>query len=266
MGAGDHHVSLSAGSYAQLRAVPSMQGDQQRTVELWLRTTQPGDQCLLGAGSSSHVSAFSLCLTGGHQASAPPPNAPGVYLQTFDGDIYIPNLGLNDGSWHYLAATLSGANVSIVVDGQTPPGFIWNGTSYSGIVAQPFALPSPPQTSATPVTIGAGAWAPSSPVIWQKSRSIRAPSTSARSTPTRPVRRFLRCRYRSSRARRPPAPPGPRPLRRRCRRRPPCRPDSRCRAERQSTAAAPPAPVDILSWPRAPTPARRPSRKTAALR
>jgi hypothetical protein len=124
-----------------------LEGDNERTLELWFKTTQTADQCVLSAGEQSHTHAFSLCLTNGQQGGAPPPNTPGVYLQTFDADIYIPNLTLTDNQWHYIAVTLSGSTVTIDVDGQTPSGFVWNGSSYSPLATQPFTLPFQPNTT-----------------------------------------------------------------------------------------------------------------------
>lgn len=144
---------------AQAPELTAMQGDNSRTVELWFRTTNTGDECVLSAGSQTANSSFSLCLTDGQQSFAPPPNTPGVYLQTWNADLYIPNLMLTDGNFHYIAATLSGSTVSVDVDGQIPSGFVWNGSGYSGKVAQPFTLPSQPNTTATATGIGSAGWA-----------------------------------------------------------------------------------------------------------
>ncbi|HEY4026494.1 MAG TPA: LamG-like jellyroll fold domain-containing protein, partial [Candidatus Dormibacteraeota bacterium] len=57
---------------------------------------------------------------------------------------------------HHLVVTLSGSTVSVLVDGATPSGLVWNGSSWSGSGAQPFALPSAPATAASPLTIGHG--------------------------------------------------------------------------------------------------------------
>jgi hypothetical protein len=140
-----------------------MQGDNERTVELWFKTTQTKDQCILNAGEQSHTHAFSLCLTDGKQFAAPSPNTPGVYLQMFDADVYIPNPTLTDNQWHYIAVTLSGSTVTIDVDGQTPSGFVWNGSSYSPLATPPFTLPFQPDTISNPsgaVGIGTAGWAP----------------------------------------------------------------------------------------------------------
>ncbi|MGH2892430.1 MAG: LamG-like jellyroll fold domain-containing protein [Solirubrobacteraceae bacterium] len=146
---------------AQTPQLTAMQGDNSRTVELWFRTSESADQCVFSSGSQTANSSFSLCLTDGNQGGAPPPNTPGVYLQTWNADLYIPNLTLTDAAFHYIAATLSASTVSIDVDGHTPAGFVWNGSSYSSEVAQPFTLPSLPNTTATTTGIGSAGWAAS---------------------------------------------------------------------------------------------------------
>jgi hypothetical protein len=159
VGGGSQAVALSGGVYVQAPALAAMQGDNSRTVELWLKTSAPTDQCMLSSGTASHAASFSLCLTDGKQYGAPPPGTAGIYLQTYDADVYIPGLQLMDGAWHYVAVALSGSTVSIVVDGQTPSGFIWNGQAYSGLVSQPFVLPSTPNTAASAIGIGETGWA-----------------------------------------------------------------------------------------------------------
>jgi hypothetical protein len=136
-----------------------LEADNSRTVELWFKTTQTNDQCLFTAGSAAPGQSFSLCLTDGKQYAAPAPNTPGIYLQTWNADIYLPELpSLTDGNWHYLAVTLSGSAVTVYVDGTTPGGFIWNGSTYSSFATQPFTLPLQPHTAATPAGIGSAGW------------------------------------------------------------------------------------------------------------
>jgi hypothetical protein len=145
---------------AQGPAMAPLQGDNTRTVELWFKTANSGDQCLLSSGSKAHAKAFSVCLTNGKQYGAPPPMSPGVYIQTWDADVYIPGLTLTDGRWHYIAVELTGSALTVDVDGATPGGFVWNGSSYTALSTQPFSLPSTPNTAATPVGIGAAGWGP----------------------------------------------------------------------------------------------------------
>lgn len=139
-------------------ALCATSGDHPRTFEVWFKTTRSGDQCLASSGVAQHARAFSLCLTDGKQGGAPPPRSPGVYLQTVDADVYIPNPQLADDQWHYLAVALSRSTVLVDVDGRTPPGFIWNGASYSVIARQPFLLPSTPDTATTGTGIGTAGW------------------------------------------------------------------------------------------------------------
>ena len=137
-----------------------LEADNSRTVELWFKTTQTHDQCLFTVGSAAPGKSFSLCLTDGKQYAAPAPNTPGVYLQTWNADLYLPELpSMTDGKWHYIAVTLSGSSVTLYVDGIAPGGFIWNGSAYSSFATQPFTLPLQPDTAATPAGIGSAGWA-----------------------------------------------------------------------------------------------------------
>src|SRR5207253_10453569 len=79
---------------------------------------------------------------------------PGVYLNLYNDDVYLPGLSLADGQPHHLVVTLSGTTASIYVDGSTPNGLIWNGTAWSASTAQPFTLPTVPNTPANPLWIG----------------------------------------------------------------------------------------------------------------
>jgi Concanavalin A-like lectin/glucanases superfamily len=145
---------------AHTPALAPLEADSPRTVELWFKTTQTNDQCLFMAGNSAPGQSFSLCLTDGKQYAAPAPNTPGVYLQIWDADLYLPELpSLTDGNWHYIAVTLSGSAVTVYVDGTSPGGFVWNGSAYSSFATQPFTLPLQPHTTATPAGIGSAGWA-----------------------------------------------------------------------------------------------------------
>jgi hypothetical protein len=158
---GEGSQALAIGSDgAHTPKLAPLEGDSPRTVELWFKTTQTKDQCLFTAGSAEPGQAFSLCLTDGQQYAAPTPNTPGLYLQTWNADLYLPELpSLTDGNWHYLAVTLSGSAVTVYVDGTAPGGFVWNGSAYSTFATRPFMLPLQPNTAATPAGIGSAGWA-----------------------------------------------------------------------------------------------------------
>src|SRR5207249_2573512 len=57
---------------------------------------------------------------------------------------------------HQVVVTLSGSSLTIYIDGSTPQGLVWNGSGWSGMTAQPFALPVTPNVAAHPITIGHG--------------------------------------------------------------------------------------------------------------
>jgi RNA polymerase sigma factor (sigma-70 family) len=144
-------ISLAQGGTSTRAPLSPLVGDAARTAEAWFKTTSGG--CVLVAGADGHTGAFSLCLMDG-PVNSPTPGAPGFYLQTWDADIFIPIPNMTDDRWHYLALTLSGTTVHIVIDGTQPPGYVWNGTGYGGLTTQPFTLPYTPDTGSSPLGVG----------------------------------------------------------------------------------------------------------------
>jgi eukaryotic-like serine/threonine-protein kinase len=150
-------ISTADGGTHTTTALSPLAGDAPRTVEAWFRTTSTG--CIFSTGLAAHAQAFSLCLRDG-PVNVPTPGAPGVYFETYDADIFVPIGNLTDGTWHYLALTLTGNMVNIVIDGTAPQGYIWDGDAqmpgggaYTALTAQPFALPYTPDTAATPLGV-----------------------------------------------------------------------------------------------------------------
>jgi hypothetical protein len=134
-------------------------GNESRTVELMFDNVSGAvDSCLFNAGAQAHAQAFSICVTDGNQFASPTPGSAGLYVQTYDSDVYVPELGVDQPGWHYLAVSLTGSQLSVDFDDGAPSGFIWNGTSYSSLSAQPFTLPNEPSTVATPIDIGGPGW------------------------------------------------------------------------------------------------------------
>jgi|SRR5579872_564160 len=146
-------ISTAAGGTHTATSLSPLAGDASRTVEAWFRTTAAG--CIFSAGLDAHTRGFALCLRDG-PVNAPAPGAPGVYFATYDADIFIPAANLTDGTWQYLAVTLTGNTVAIVIDGTAPRGYIWDGDArmpgggtYTPLTIQPFTLPYTPGTAAT---------------------------------------------------------------------------------------------------------------------
>jgi RHS repeat-associated protein len=136
--------------------IAPMQGDNARSLELWLKTTSTGSQTIVDASNASVAGqAFQVGLTqNGGVGGNPNTNTPGVYLNLFSDDVYLPGQNLADGNSHHLVVTLSGSSVYVYVDGATPSGLVWNGSTWSGSVAQPFSLPTQPDTVLNPIWIG----------------------------------------------------------------------------------------------------------------
>ena len=99
---------------------------------------------------------LSLCLRDG-PVNAPTPGVPGLYFETYDADIFIPIGNLTDGTWHYLAVTLTGNTADIVYPTAPSPRDTYGtatpawptGGAYRRVTAQPFTLPYTPDTAAT---------------------------------------------------------------------------------------------------------------------
>ncbi len=144
-------ISTAQGGSSTSTPLSPLVGDAPRTAEAWFKTLSGG--CVLVAGTDGHSSAFSLCLMNG-PVNSPTPGTPGFYLQTWDADIFIPIPDMTDGRWHYLAVTLTGNTVNIVIDASQPQGYVWNGTGYGNLTAQPFTLPYTPDTGASTVGVG----------------------------------------------------------------------------------------------------------------
>jgi RHS repeat-associated protein len=153
-------VSLNGSNgYATAPTLSALQGDNTRSVELWFQTTNNGGEPLFDSGNQGgpNGSMFNLQLTGQNTVAnnPPPPNSPGLYLVMRGEDVYIPGLYLADGKRHQVVVELSGSSLWIYVDNTTPGGYMdiggWN-TRY--LLAQPFNLPTTPNTPANPVLIG----------------------------------------------------------------------------------------------------------------
>jgi RHS repeat-associated protein len=144
--------------YATAATLTPLQGANTRSVELWFSTTNNGGQPLFDSGNSgSNYQSFNLQLTGpGTMRENPPsPNTAGIFMQTWQEDIYLPNLNLADGKRHHVIVEISGSSMWIYVDNTLPQGvmyaFGW-GTRY--LSPQPFTLANPLNTTGNPILIG----------------------------------------------------------------------------------------------------------------
>ena len=155
IGGKDGTLAVTGGGTSTNAALSPLVGDAARTLEAWFRTTSGG--CVLTAGSQGPNQAFSMCFADG-PLNSPAPGSPGFYLQTWNADIFIPDSGWNDGAWHYVAVTLSGSRVNVIIDGNQPSGYVWDGNAYGPLAHQPFSLPSAPNTASSPLGIGTSGW------------------------------------------------------------------------------------------------------------
>jgi Concanavalin A-like lectin/glucanases superfamily len=157
---GDADTAMAVDGSARITGptLTPLQGDNARSVELWLQTTYGGQQVVLdGGGWNATGQSFLMALTQyGGVGGSPSVNTPGFYVAFWGADVYLPNLNLADGRPHHLVANLSGSSLTIYVDGGTPQGLNWNGSGWSGLSGQPFALLVTPSTAPHPLWLGQG--------------------------------------------------------------------------------------------------------------
>ena len=148
--------------YVSANTLTGLQGDNSRTVSIWIKTSTTTQQPFFYSGVASIGQQFGLALTKQDEVgfstqahTLPPTNTPGVYLSFYFDDVYIPGQMLTDNKWHYIVVTLSGTSVYLYIDGAKPPGYVWNGSSWSSsLISQPFTLPSTPNTTGNYIWIG----------------------------------------------------------------------------------------------------------------
>lgn len=134
--------------------VAPMLGASDRTVELWFNASSQGT--IFHGGQPGHTQSFDLTVLDSGPGGCGSPSGPGLYLRFWDDDLFFPG-ALDNGSWHYLAVTVSqgGTVVSVDVDGQEPSGYVWNGSCYtSSPVSQPFTMPYPLDTGSGGYGVG----------------------------------------------------------------------------------------------------------------
>ena len=154
---GDAATSFDGSSaYVSAPTQTALQGNHARTVELWFNSASSAQQMLFDSGGTGAGQTFYIGTTSDGGVCGAPANTAGAYVGFGgNGDVYIPGLHLNDGSTHYIAVTLQGTSFSVYVDGTAVPGYMYN-NSWSALTAQPFALPTTPNTTGNPIWIGRG--------------------------------------------------------------------------------------------------------------
>lgn len=163
-------IGTNANAYvSDSNDLPALEGSSDRTVELWFNTTQTASATMFASGTQgTSDAAFTISLvTADGLGGCNPPSAAGVYVQFYNDDIAIPFPNLTDGNWHYVAVTVSDAGnlVNVVIDGQQPPGYIWNNVCYSSTptsqtASSPsgFTMPTTVDTATAPFTFGGSGW------------------------------------------------------------------------------------------------------------
>jgi O-glycosyl hydrolase len=158
--AGDNGYVSTANQSTPLAATTS---NHDRTVELWFNTSQTNTQNLFATGSPGHTSIFDISLVGTdvQPGGCGSPGGIGLYVRFWDNDLYLTGLSLADAQWHYVVVTVSnsGNTVNVFIDGKQPTGYVWNGSCYTpSAQTQPFSMPYPVNTAATPIGLGNSDW------------------------------------------------------------------------------------------------------------
>jgi len=157
--------------YATAPTLTTLQGDNTRSIELWVQTSTQSAQSLIdvGAGAGSSNQMFSLIAVPQGWVTNNPPGGislPGVYVALWTQDVYFPGINIEDGKRHHLVLELVGNNIWLYVDGATP-GAYWTNTGGNDTFAgswgpnrylqqQPVTLSTTPNTGANPILIGNG--------------------------------------------------------------------------------------------------------------
>jgi large repetitive protein len=106
--AADTATAVQDSGYNIGTAYPTLpSNNSSRTIEVWLRTTNGGTQCMAGWGNQSTSNGFDFCLGGAS-----------VYVQGYSDDLTFTNpTSLADGNWHFVAVTATATSATVYVDG-----------------------------------------------------------------------------------------------------------------------------------------------------
>ena len=136
LGAGD--ALQVAGGYVETAAI------SEKSVEMWIK---PNIQEQMGIYSGGPVGttnqSFEIHM---YKPSGIDPsfNTFGIYVAFWNNDVLLPFDAIKSG-WHHVAITWDGStSIQIVVDGQTPDGYVYTPGPGWGLQSQPFALSATP--------------------------------------------------------------------------------------------------------------------------
>jgi RHS repeat-associated protein len=154
---GDGGTSMSFDGSAAAVTAPALtplQGDNTRTVELWMSTSNPGHQTVFSSGTGAANQAFSLGPVPSSQVSSSLAPGTGLYIWLDGSDVYLPNSNLADGQRHHVVVTLSGTTLNAYVDGSAPAAMLLSSSgTWSSPSAQPVSLWATPNTASSAVGI-----------------------------------------------------------------------------------------------------------------
>ena len=150
-------------SYVSAPAQATLTGNSSRSISLWFKTNvTTQDQGLFDSGginvNNTAQEIYTVAANGANPANPPATSPGGIAIVMWGNDIYVP-IGINNvanNEWHQLVFTYDNTTqqATLYFDGTAESSYLWNGSSWTALVSQPFTLSSPLNTTANNVFIG----------------------------------------------------------------------------------------------------------------
>lgn len=159
---GGHIIMDGVNDYVNEPTLPSVSGNNSRTVMAWYKSTANRNTVILDKGSVLDDGAEQLFVayanSVGTTGAYPPTNPGGIVVAFWGNDLYYPisSSTLFDGNWHFVAYTYDNSNSSVRIcfDGTFATSvYQWN-LSWTINNSSPFILPNSINTANNPLLIG----------------------------------------------------------------------------------------------------------------
>jgi len=159
---GGHFVMDGVNDYVNGPTLPSISGNNSRTVMAWYKSTANRNTVILDKGSVLDDGAEQLFVaytnSVGTTGAYPPTNPGGIVVAFWGNDLYypIPSSTLFDGNWHFVAYTYDNSNSSVRIcfDGTFATSVYQWDLSWTTNNSSPFILPNSINTANNPLLIG----------------------------------------------------------------------------------------------------------------
>lgn len=159
---GGHFVMDGVNDYVNGPTLPSISGNNSRTVMAWYKSTANRNTVILDKGSVLDDGAEQLFVayanSVGTTGAYPPTNPGGIVVAFWGNDLYYPisSSTLFDGNWHFVAYTYDNSNSSVRIcfDGTFATSVYQWDLSWTTNNSSPFILPNSINTANNPLLIG----------------------------------------------------------------------------------------------------------------